>query len=1368
MGGGAGYIDDLIVGLSAQGRLVRARGLFEIDRDEAREKMQRFRLEDPHLYIIELMQAAYLLGATFVAARVEANQVTVRFDGDPLFASDFSQVYAAAFARRKTRRDLAMRHLALALGAVRGLDPSKIVIESSTIDGASRLTIMPGRADKIEEGLSLRGNATTVTVRKRFRLDRVFGVWRDSEERFPERVLLQRRCGYSNLAITLDGDRLSVGKDVSELFPSSHKFKSSTEVGFVGVRPGKGLSSITLMQFGVIVDEYHFSNPLYTVRAIIESERLNQNLTRSAFIKDAAWEEFQDIVLTQEVHRALRRLLEPLLHGGGLVPAELLYDEDEHAEQDWVLQMNSTWLRALALEVLRECGDMRARGRVLTGHTRALAVMIESLPMWLAADKLEGVEPWQQSFVPMSELGVGIDADAELAWASSQVREVRFEPGGRRVLLVRDYDAARPLEVIQRYTQARTVDVTEYLRRRWIRHQNISLWSWRPPYPELDFERFSTSVSAELPGSGVTLEIAMHRAGRNVAEWVVVHDHKMLCLSRLDGVPFPGMTIVWRGVFGVNELYDDVFVDEDIFRLALRTVDLLVEFFFDRAARLPGANRKMFLAFFELVVSGQLAPMLLRSMGMWRMEYSRIFEEWWARRSRDVTSVWWLAHLAEHQARSDAELLRARDLLGPLSQLELFESISGQRVASSEVLASAIVDERLAIVHEEHASESRRAWRQIELDRTIIIADRGAERILRLLLSPRRLQVFDYELAMMAGRARYLRERERAASVEGAFVIRAGIDQAGVVGQIGLLEGDSRSPGVLDTSLLYLHRLLGRVEFDVPFGRLSAVVNSDSLRPSKSWRSARQDEHYDLVCRVLRDAVRQLYISWLDHVTATPGSLTGSPAALDQFLRFCAVVRYSEPDERLAERAWQARCLVDLHGDRVSLADVVRATDDQEDVFFVVGEVAAQVARAGGPSSFVLALPEGFERPAELLGALFPDKHRVLSLGDHSRDQAALERARARFMTRPVVDLDLGGEPILSRRFADATRRGVIGLLDDPSPLLAIGKLSLTLCHEDRHVTRVIHDIPIGRFEVIIDDDDLIEWERSDEVSPLARVDIERLMTRQAAALLVGLCQQVEHEPESIDAKTRHMLRCYLWKVSSAGAALDELRHALMNAPLFYVLGAGWRDATQLLDDAGDSGELFYAIESWGIERAALLEQSSSRRIVLFEDDESRDALGRIFPDVNLSPCSSATSTGEDPAQRIAPEAPREDEAQRPLGDASGQAEISLRERVVELLLGVRGERRVWLDDALVEQITFEALAGDRSVAVTSRDLVLVNQDHHVTRYAERYRSDVVAVAMLASAVYSSINLFYEEITDDHEQEYQAAFTLFLLDEMTR
>lgn len=1363
MGGGADDIDDLIVKLSARGRLVRSRGLFEVDRDEAREKMQRFRLEDPHLYVIELMQAAYLLGATFVAARVEANRVTVRFDGDPLSASDLSQIYAAAFARRKTRRDQAMRHLALALGAVRGLDPSKIVIESSTIDGASRLTIMPGRADKIEEGISLRGNATTVTVRKRFRLDRLFGVWRDSDARFPERVLLQRRCGYSSLAVTLDGERLSVGKDVSELFPSSHKFKSSTEVGFVGVRPGEGLSSITLMQFGVIVDEHHFSNPLYTVRAIIESERLNQDLTRAAFIKDAAWEEFQDSVLTQEVHRALRRLLEPLLHGGELVPAELLYDEDEHAEQDWVLQMNSAWLRALALEVLRECGDMRARGGVLTGHTRALALMLESLPMWPVADKLEDVEPWQQALVSMRELGVGLDADAELAHANSQVREVRFEPGGRRVLLVRDYDTTRPLEVIQRYTQARTVDVTEYLLRRRVRHQNISLWSWRSPHPELDLERFSTAVSVELTG-GVTLEIAMHRAGRNVAEWVVVHDHKMLCLSRLDGVPFPGLNIVWRGVFGVNELYDDVFVNEDIFRLALRTVDLLVEFFFDRAARLPGANRKMFLAFFELVVSGQLAPMLLRAMGMWRMEYSRIFEEWWARRSRDVTSVWWLAHLAEYQARSDAELLRARQVLGPLGQLELFESISGQRVASSEILASAIVDERLAIVHEEHATESRRAWRQLELDRTIIIADRGAERILRLLLSPRRLQVFDYELAMMAGRARYLRERERAALVEGALVIRVGIDQAGVVGQLGLLEGDSRSPGVLDASLLYLHRLLGRVELDVPFGRLSAVVNSDSLRPSKSWRSARQDEHYELVCRVLRDAARHLYIRWIDRVTATPGELSQSPALLEQFLRFCVVARYTDPDERLAERAWQVRCLTGSRdGDRVSLADVVRAMNGQEDVFYVVGEAAVEVERACGAPGFVLVLPEGIERPAELLGALFPDKHRVLSRGDHARDQVALEHARARFMARPAIDLELAASSISSRRFASARRRGVIGLLDDPSPLLAIGKLSLILCHESRHVARVIHDVPIGRFEAIIDDDELIAWGRSDEVSPLARVDIERVMTRRASALLVELCQQVEREPESIDAKTRHMLRCYVWKVTDAGAVFDELRQALMSAPLFYVLGVGWRCVTQLLDDIGGSGELFYAIESWGIERSSLLQRFSSRRIILFEDDESRDAWGRIFPGVDLSPISNAASIGEDPAPRIAPEAPREDEAV-----GSQETEDSLRERVVALLLEVRGEHRLWLDDALVERVTFDALAGDRSVAVTSRDLVWVNRDHRVTRYAERHRADLVAVAMLASSIYSSINLFYKEITDDHERAYQAAFALRLLDEVTR
>ena len=105
-----------------------------------------------------------------------------------------------------------------------------------------------------------------------------------------------------------------------------------------------------------------------------------------------------------------------------------------------------------------------------------------------------------------------------------------------------------------------------------------------------------------------------------------------------------------------------------------------------------------------------------------------------------------------------------------------------------------------------------------------------------------------------------------------------------------------------------------------------------------------------------------------------------------------------------------------------------------------------------------------------------------------------------------------------------------------------------------------------------------------------------------------------------------------------------------------------------------------------------------------------------------------------------------------------------LAEQLSSLLVGMCGEEHAWLETTLLHGMSIEALASRHLVASASKDLVLIDTEHAATGYALERREDPIALAFLASCVYSAINLFWEEETDRDEIEAQDWLCLALLD----
>src|SRR5690606_20095120 len=107
-----------------------SRGQFTLDRAQARAKMQKFQLDDPRRYVLELVQAAVLRGATAVSFEIDADDMRMRCDGQPFTAAELAELWGSIFADGDDRPLRGLKQLALGLNAALGLNPKRIVVRS--------------------------------------------------------------------------------------------------------------------------------------------------------------------------------------------------------------------------------------------------------------------------------------------------------------------------------------------------------------------------------------------------------------------------------------------------------------------------------------------------------------------------------------------------------------------------------------------------------------------------------------------------------------------------------------------------------------------------------------------------------------------------------------------------------------------------------------------------------------------------------------------------------------------------------------------------------------------------------------------------------------------------------------------------------------------------------------------------------------------------------------------------------------------------------------------------------------------------------------------------------------------------------------
>lgn len=213
-----------------EGEIVSS-GSFTIDPERVRDKLRRSRFENPLRYVLELVQAASLKGATHLEFRFGADDMQLRFNGEPFTAVDFEQLYSALLHRGEGREGQARNVLSLGLCAALQLDPALIHVES----GESFVELRPGQPDRLGT-LPAPAPLTQIRVRHRLGLDLLKRYVDHLGGHLTEELLLQERCHHACMAIELDGRIISQG----HTFPNvvfSRTFSSDGISGTVAIAP---------------------------------------------------------------------------------------------------------------------------------------------------------------------------------------------------------------------------------------------------------------------------------------------------------------------------------------------------------------------------------------------------------------------------------------------------------------------------------------------------------------------------------------------------------------------------------------------------------------------------------------------------------------------------------------------------------------------------------------------------------------------------------------------------------------------------------------------------------------------------------------------------------------------------------------------------------------------------------------------------------------------------------------------------------------------------------------------------------------------------------------------------------------------------
>lgn len=281
--------DALIASLRSAGETA-ASGVFTLDPVKAREKLREFQLADPHRYVLLLVQAFALRGATRVDIVVDTDDLRMSSDARPFTFEEITELYVLLFAEEGARPGL--RELALALNAAMATDPRWLRLECAGPDGTDgvRLEQRNDEPDKVERATDLEPGVR-VHLRERFRLGLVRRFFAVGSDVVREQVLVRAHCGFAGIEITLGGNVVAKRTAAADVQSWHEVVLGDREIGSVGLSAIGDKGRLELVRHHVWLGTHTFEHPLLAgLRGTIDVSHLRTDASLADVVRDDAYD----------------------------------------------------------------------------------------------------------------------------------------------------------------------------------------------------------------------------------------------------------------------------------------------------------------------------------------------------------------------------------------------------------------------------------------------------------------------------------------------------------------------------------------------------------------------------------------------------------------------------------------------------------------------------------------------------------------------------------------------------------------------------------------------------------------------------------------------------------------------------------------------------------------------------------------------------------------------------------------------------------------------------------------------------------------------------------------------------------------------
>lgn len=818
-------MSELLEQLRGAGTL-EARGRFTLDSEQAREKLRQFQLADPHRYVLLLVEAMVLAGASKLEFAIDADDVRLRCFCRPFTHEQLVDLYGSLFVSidpaldERARKHLrGLQQLAFALNSAMALHPRFVRVESVDAEGRGVLLELrpdqPDLVERIEQGEP----GTRVHVRDRFRPGLVVEFFRSVGGKVAEQQLLRRHCRWSPTPIELDGATISgdYGFD-GEAWFSEPILDEGRTLGLAALQlipPGASEPApafAELLCHGVWIERVPLEQRLPGFAAIVDDPRLGRDVAQTSVLRDDALEHVMQRLREAEaklVARLAARMVEAHARAG--IPA-------------WAGALLRTWLVASAAAGKGPVKPKRLAKLLERPHFAAVA----EVPLW---PRLGG-HTWvstralieAERVLYSEELFVFVPAEHVII----ELSEPSLREGFLRVFGERAVDHAPVLRAEQERERQRIA---------------FAARAHAPQLPEGHYLR-------REPLRGFTGELGLRSLGPRDS-WLRLIVKGCLLQEVVLERPIPGLCAVVEAELQANEDWTQARPDATLAKLGLellRGLERLLRGLADTSlADITYELRELLRAYVRAVVDRGYALDMLGQLGFAESDARAALRK---HASEGLVPDWQLDGDAPH----------------PLARVPLYAQAAGPALSLHDLAGWRRAGQRIAWLDHDVGPLP-------ELERGVVLLEPGDRVALRSLFGDAAFERHHDRLARLRRRDAFLADPPRRLELAHAGLVAAPLHDARVRGELALREFSARSDTILATQRLAVRvfhraRHLQDLEIEVPLPGLIAWLDSEQLEVADDYRElARVAE----LRPILLDALPKLIARVLEQVARARG-----------------------------------------------------------------------------------------------------------------------------------------------------------------------------------------------------------------------------------------------------------------------------------------------------------------------------------------------------------------------------------------------------------------------------------------------------------------------------------------------------------------